>query len=296
MSTGCCSTELRQVDERLELLRRGRVLADSVVAQAEQLAHRRGVRDTRRATDGAGARRRAHDRRRTPRRRGRAGLARGGRRGPPRRASSSAPDVRTRAPAAGGLGARLLRPTFAGLRACRCGPCGAMRAGLVGARRASSAGRRNLRLGIVGAAPRRVAVVGVLRRALVTASCRRRRLRSACGRSPPRLGSVVRCGAAPARRRRRLWACALRPAFAARAWPSLTDAAAPFGRGARTRLPDARTRAGTSRSGLAGISCMHAFETRERPPRAGGRSLRKNPAATYSPRGSTPKYHRRGRA
>ena len=32
------------------------------------------------------------------------------------------------------------------------------------------------------------------------------------------------------------------------------------------------------------------------PASMGGRHLRKNPAATYSPRGSTPKYHRRGRA
>ena len=95
----------------------------------------------------------------------------------------------------------------------------------------------------------------------------------------PPLGRAVRRGAP-------------RPGWARRDAPE---------RGRSSSLSSRRRRGGRSATGLpvgARREWMrHAtwLPARQRPPR-GGRCLRKNPAATYSPRRMTSKYHRRGRA
>ena len=69
MSTGCCSTRIGQLDERLELLRGRRVVAEAVVAQAPSARAPHSRRDRRRATGAASASRRARGRPDTRRRR-----------------------------------------------------------------------------------------------------------------------------------------------------------------------------------------------------------------------------------
>ena len=125
-------------------------------------------------------------------------------------------------------------------------------------------------------------------------------------RSAPALGSPQ---AGAARRDHRLAPPDSSPGRAPRAVGRPTRARARAGAAARRgRPPGGRGGLSRARRGARGAADLSTARIAVRwgdvtlrvnaktPASKGGRHLRKNPAATYSPRGSTPKYHRRGRA
>ena len=194
---------VRQLDERVELLRGGRVLAEPVLAQAQQLAHGAGVGiGVAQRSQDAGPRR-APDPPRTPRPLWRARSARGWRPGPRCRASSSPASVVRSLRRRVGADLRLLRRPGPGrpVHGLGRGPANL-------AQRGRGRGRRRLgrivlppelRRRVVDAAVGRVAVVGALRRPFAAVATRgaaflgRARRRASLGPVASHLAATAAC-------------------------------------------------------------------------------------------------------